>query len=90
VAVQPVVYPNPVSGPMVTIQLPAANATNVKVQMFSISFREVRTINVPQVTGNTLRVSLMDKSGVSLANGLYYFAININGQKWIDKVLILR
>jgi hypothetical protein len=40
--------------------------------------------------GTDMAITPLDKSGVSLANGLYYFAINVNGQKWIDKVLVLR
>jgi hypothetical protein len=86
----PVVYPNPVTSTTVNIQLPVANATNVKVRMLTISFREVQTIDIPQVVGNNLPVQLSDKSGVALANGLYYFVIQANGQKWIDKVLVLR
>jgi len=86
----PVVYPNPATSTTASIQLPVVNATNVKVQMFTISFREVRTIDVPQVIGNTLTVQLMDKGGVNLANGLYYFVIHVNGQNWVTKVLVLR
>jgi hypothetical protein len=86
----PVVYPNPVRGTTVNLQLPGNNLTHVEVQIFTLSFRELRTINVPQVIGNTLTVPLVDKSGVGLANGLYYFVIHANGQKWLVKVLVLR
>jgi hypothetical protein len=87
---QPVVYPNPVTSSTTSIQLPVNDATNVKVQVFTVAMRQVQTIIVPQVFGNTLTVQLMDKSGISLADGLYYFVIQANGQKWTDKVLILR
>jgi hypothetical protein len=42
------------------------------------------------VAGSTLTVSLSDKSGMPLANGLYYFVIQAGGQKWVNKVLVLR
>lgn len=86
----PVVYPNPVTSSTASIQLPMANASNVKVQMFTVAMREVQTTVVPQVVGNTLMVQLTDRTGVSLANGLYYFIIQANGQKWMNKVLVLR
>jgi hypothetical protein len=86
----PVVYPNPVTSSTASIQLPVTNATNVKVQVFTVAMREVQTTNAPQILGNTLTIQLMDKSGVSLANGLYYFIIQANGQKWMSKVLVLR
>jgi len=85
-----VIYPNPATGTTVSIQLPMMNAANVKVQIFTLAFREVQTINVAQVAGNTLVVPLIDKSGVNLANGLYYFVIHANGRKWMVKVLVLR
>jgi hypothetical protein len=86
----PVVYPNPVTSTTANIQMPLTDPTNVKVQIFTISFREVQTINIPQVMGNTLAVSLMDKSGMTLGNGLYYFVIHASNQKWVEKVLVLR
>ena len=87
---QPLVYPNPVTSSTTSIQLPMNDATNVKVQIFTVSMRQVQTINVPQVFGNTLTVRMMDKSGMNLANGLYYFMIQASGQKWTNKVLVLR
>jgi hypothetical protein len=86
----PVIYPNPVTSSSTTIQLPEANATNVKIQIFTIAFREVQTIKVAQMTGDSLSVPLKDKSGMPLADGLYYFVIQINGNRWVDKVLVLR
>ncbi|HTA76623.1 MAG TPA: polysaccharide lyase family 7 protein [bacterium] len=86
----PVIYPNPVTSSTVTLQLPMANATNVKVRIFTIAFREVQTLNAAQVAGNSLIVNLVDKSVTPLANGLYYFVIQAEGQRWTNKVLILR
>jgi hypothetical protein len=89
-ASQPVVYPNPVTGPVVSIQLPVANASDVSVKIFTLSMRLVQTIDVSQVAGIVLTVPLADKNGMALANGLYYFLVRINGQKWVEKVLVLR
>jgi hypothetical protein len=89
-AASPVIFPNPATGSTTTIQLATANATNVKVQMFTVAFREVQTVTEAQVAGNSMTVSLMDKSGMPLANGLYYFVIQAAGQKWVNKVLVLR
>jgi len=87
---QPVVYPNPVTSSTTSIQLPVNDATNVKVQIFTVAMRQVQTINIPLVFGNTLTVQMVDKSGISLADGLYYFVIQANRQKWTSKVLLLK
>jgi len=86
----PVIYPNPVTSSSTTIQFPVSNAMNVKIQIFTTALREVQTIKVTQVVGNSLSVPLIDKGGHPLADGLYYFVIQINGNRWIDKVLVLR
>jgi hypothetical protein len=86
----PVIYPNPCTSSSTTIQLSMANAANVKIQIFTISLREVQTIKLTQMVGDSLSVPLMDRGGSPLANGLYYFVIQINGNRWIDKVLVLR
>lgn len=86
----PIIYPNPAMSDTANVLLPIANATNVKVSVFTIAMREVKNISTPQVTGNVLTVSLTDKGSMRLANGLYYFVIQANGQKWTNKVLVLR
>lgn len=86
----PVVYPNPATGSTTTIQLADPNATSVKVQIFTIAFREVQTITTSQVFGGSLTVSLSDKGGRPLADGLYYFVIQCNGGRWVNKVLVMR
>jgi beta-glucanase (GH16 family) len=86
----PVVYPNPATSSTVNLQLPVSNATNVQIQVFTVAFREVKTITQAQVMGNNMTISLIDKAGTQLADGLYYFAIQVNGQHWVNKVLVLR
>ena len=86
----PVVYPNPATGPAVHIQLPGNNPANVRVRIFTLAFREVQNLEAAQVTGNSLTVPLTDKTGAALANGLYYFVVQAEGQKWVIKLLVLR
>ncbi len=86
----PVVYPNPATSSTTHIQLPVANAVSVKVEIYTVSFRVVQNITMPRVEGNDLTVPLMDKEGMALANGLYYFVIQVNGQRWTEKVLVTR
>ncbi len=89
-AAKPLVYPNPVTSSVAAIQLPMINAVNVKVQVYTLSFREIKTVSFPQVTGNSFTMEMVDKVGAQLANGVYYFAIQANGQHWTNKVLVLR
>jgi hypothetical protein len=86
----PVVYPNPVTSDTVNLQLPVNNAANVTVEIYTVAFRGVKTTHISQVGGNIVAINLIDKAGVQLADGLYYFVIQVNGQRWINKVLVLR
>ena len=86
----PVIYPNPCPGSETTLQLPEPNAENLTVKIFTLSFREVQTIEINQVSGDSIQIPLYDKGGHPLANGLYYFVIELGGNRWINKVLILR
>jgi GH18 family chitinase len=88
---EPVVYPNPVTGPTTGVQIPIQTATRVSLKIFTLAFREVRTIDEGIVpVGVSLSVDLSDKQGVPLANGLYYFVIEAGPSKWVSKVLVLR
>ncbi len=87
---KPVIYPNPVAGPTVTLQLPGNNLTNVSVEIFTLSFREIKTVTMPQVVGSSLVIDLTDRFSKQLANGLYYFRITVGNKKWVEKLLVLR
>ncbi|HTA76826.1 MAG TPA: T9SS type A sorting domain-containing protein, partial [bacterium] len=87
----PVVYPNPVTGPTVNIQIPLKKSSDVKIKIFTLAFRVVATQEqFQQPVGVDVVVPLIDKSGIALANGLYYFVIEANGQRWIKKVMVIR
>lgn len=86
----PVLYPNPVTGGSVTLLVNLSTAGSVHVQIFTLSFREVLNITLPEPAGtDKLDILLKDKDGKPLANGLYYVLITVNGKRSVLKLLIL-
>jgi hypothetical protein len=87
----PSVYPNPVTGGTVQIQVPLTRASSVTIKIFTLAMREVQIHTESMLPiGVDVTLPLVDKYGYGLANGLYYFVIEANGQRWINKVLVLR
>lgn len=89
----PVVYPNPARGDQVHLSLPSLTApTDVHVQVYSLSMRKVRDLTLRQVQpGLDVTLDLLDKSGVTLSNGLYYLAVTPAGQgRSLLKLLVTR
>jgi hypothetical protein len=87
-----VIYPNPVTGGApVTLVVNLASTANVRVQIFTTAFRKVVDETIPDVPAGTskLPVTLVDREGRPLANGLYYVVITANGKHWVLKLLIL-
>jgi flagellar hook assembly protein FlgD len=94
VAEVPVLYPNPVmgSGP-VSLQVVLQNpADSVDIKVFTIAFRKVTEQTESQVPAgvSTFAVDLKDKTGVPLANGLYYMVVKTPQGRTVLKLLILR
>ena len=89
---QLVVYPNPDTGSSVNILPPAYTGTqDVKVEIFTLSFRKVLEKTFTSVpAGTAVPVTLEDRGGHPLADGLYYVVVTVNGQDAIGKLLILR
>lgn len=88
----PIFYPNPVPiGAPVTLLLNLSSSGNVRIQIFTVAFREVQDETIPDVPAGTARlpVSLVDREGKPLANGLYYVVVTANGKRWVLKLLIL-
>ncbi len=90
VAQAPVAYPNPATGSTTTIGLPVSTASNVSVQIYTVAMRLVKTVNYGQVNNGNVVVNLIDKGGMQLANGLYYFKVQASGENWTVKVLVTR
>lgn len=85
-----VIYPNPATGDHVELAVPKSDPQEVTVEIFTLSFREIETLHVSQLTGNTVTVPLYDKGGRAFANGLYYFRVTVDGKSYITKLLVLR
>jgi hypothetical protein len=66
--------------------------TDVKVQVFSESFRKVRDLTYQRVNpGSDITLDLVDKAGTSLSNGFYYLAVTPSGQgRSILKLIVTR
>jgi hypothetical protein len=90
---QPVLYPNPSTGSEpVRLHVPGlTGASDVRVQIFSLSYRLVREQFYPQVApGSDVAIDLVDKTGVPLANGTYYIVVTAQQTQSVVKLLILR
>jgi hypothetical protein len=87
-----VVYPNPATGSEVSVLPPAySGVENVKVQIFTTSFRMVQEEIFPNVpSGTSVTVPLKDRWGNPLANGLYYVVVIVDGHTSVGKLLVLR
>jgi hypothetical protein len=78
----PVVYPNPARGNQVHLAFPSLTSpTDVQVQIWTLSYRRVQDLTFHQVQpGLDVTLDLLDKSGATLSNGLYYLAVTPSGQ----------
>jgi hypothetical protein len=87
-----VVYPNPVTGPTVSVLPPAySGSENVQVEIFTIAFRKVQEETFPNVpAGAAVTIDLKDRWGRPLANGLYYVVVIIDGKHYVAKLIVLR
>ena len=88
----PVLYPNPAPGGGSTnLQLTLGATSDVHYRIFTLSFRKVQDQTIPNVPAglNNLKIPLVDKSGVALANGLYYLVINYDGKRVVLKLLVM-
>ncbi len=91
---EPVLYPNPARGSQVSLMIPSTldGPGDVKVRIFTTGYREVREWNFSNVEpGSSLALDLLDKTGASLSNGLYYLLVTTpTGDRAVVKLLVLR
>lgn len=89
-----VIYPNPAKGTgPVTLQITlTAPASRVTVSVYTTAFRRVNEITLTNLPAGTTEeaLPLMDRSGVPLANGLYYIVIQTPQGRFLAKLLVLR
>jgi hypothetical protein len=85
-------YPNPVTGPTVLILPPFyLGLSNVRVEVYTLAFRKVQDKTYPSLfSGTAVTLSLTDKWGRPMANGIYYVEVTTVNGRSIGKLLILR
>lgn len=87
-----VIFPNPATGPTVSI-LPAAYSgiSNVRIEIYTIAFRKVLDTTLPSVlSGTVVNLSLKDRGGNNLADGIYYVAVTTSKGRSMGKLLVLK
>ena len=68
-----------------------SEAANVKVQVYTPTYRKVQDIVFPQVQpGTPITLDLLDKWGARLSNGIYYLVVTTSQGKYTLKLLVLR
>jgi hypothetical protein len=87
----PVLYPNPSNGGSVTLLLSLSQASDVRVQIFTIAFRKVLDEPFQQLPVKAnIKLDLKDNWGTPLASGLYYVVVTTHQERSVSKLLILR
>jgi hypothetical protein len=62
----------------------------MKIQVFTTAFRKVREDDHPQpLPGVSVNLDLKDRTGVPLADGIYYILCDLDGHRSATKLLIL-
>jgi hypothetical protein len=85
-------YPNPVTGSTVKILPPYyTGVSNVRVEVYTLAFRKIieRTYDsLP--AGTDISMELVGLTGNTLANGVYYVVVTVDGMHATGKLLVLR
>jgi len=86
------IYPNPVTGPTVNLLPPPAQGlSDVRVEIFTLSFRKVKDQTFPNVPpGSPITLDLTGWGGHPLANGIYYVVVTTEAGRVMGKLLVLR
>jgi hypothetical protein len=67
------------------------SASNLHIEVFTTAFRKVREDDHPNpLPGIGVALELKDKTGVKLADGIYYVVVSLDGRRTVTKLLILR
>lgn len=89
---QGVVFPNPVSGNTVQVQVSGlVDTTKVSLEIFTLAMRKISEQDFHSEGPGTvtLTLQLVDSSGASLANGVYYVEVRADNQRLILKLMVL-
>jgi hypothetical protein len=65
-------------------------ASDIRVQIHTVAFRMVQDELFRQSpAGASVEIEMKDKNGKSLASGLYYVVVTVEGQQKVGKLLLL-
>lgn len=86
-------FPNPSDGAApVNVLVPLKATGPVNLKLFTTAFRKIQEINDTAAAPGDypITLSLLDKWGTPLANGLYYVVVSTGQERFISKLLVLR
>jgi hypothetical protein len=73
------------------LTIPLSGTVSVKISIYTLAFRKVREESLGGVTASSgIVLNLVDQWGNPLANGLYYVVIEAEGNRWTEKLMVLR
>jgi hypothetical protein len=86
-------YPNPSTGAPVKINIDIPTASTVNLTVYTLSGRWIYKASLELTSDGTIEWNLTDSQGTTVANGVYYLMVQVDGNpatvKWL-KVLVLR
>ena len=84
-------YPNPFSSET-TIDVSVASDANVNIDVFDVSGRSVRTMDLGRVSAGSRQMTFdgLGNDGRPLASGIYFYRVNAAGQAATRKIVITR
>jgi hypothetical protein len=89
-----VIYPNPVAGTtpvnlQMTLMKPVKRFT---MMLYTTAYRKVNSWFAENLSAETYNTPLeiQDISGTPLANGVYFLVLNLDGERQVLKMMVLR
>ncbi|HJT24285.1 MAG TPA: malectin domain-containing carbohydrate-binding protein, partial [bacterium] len=88
----PLPFPNPASGVSIHVRLSSQIAGNGQLTIFTVGGMKVAEMDLGEIQpgDTTVILPLADKTGVSLANGLYYLVFRLSNHQSVGKLLVLQ
>jgi hypothetical protein len=86
-------YPNPITTGPINLSVLVPGTATVKWSVFTLAFRKIVGGQTTITTQGLIQWDLKDKSGVRVADGVYYLRVEVDGIQSvvkIFKILVLR
>ncbi|HEX7879829.1 MAG TPA: FlgD immunoglobulin-like domain containing protein [Candidatus Eisenbacteria bacterium] len=87
-------FPNPVRSGAVSIEyrIPTGTQANVRVTLFDVSGRVVRTLEPGQQAsgGHSVDWDLRDEDGSEVPNGIYFYRLTVGTESVTEKLMVVR